>query len=111
MSGNGIWFPLVPYQTPYLTLPNGTRIDLQVDGGIPYLSMDAVAYSTETMAAPVETNGQSYAEPAVIVGDVEVDSKAVSGDVIVDVIKKLTKNIIQTGGCSSKTSQCKRHPG
>ena len=83
----GYGFHWFPYQTPYLILPNGTRIDLQVDGGIPYLSMDAVAYSTETKAVPVETDGQRYAEPTVIVGDVEVDSKAVSGDVIVDVTK------------------------
>ena len=39
----GYGFHWFPYQTPYVILPNGTRIDLQVDGGIPYLSMNAAA--------------------------------------------------------------------
>ena len=54
--------------------------------------MDAVAYSIETKAVPVETDGQRYAEPTVIAGDVEIDSETVSGNVIVDVIKTSTKH-------------------
>ena len=37
----GYGFHWYPYETPYLTLPNGTRIDLEVDGGIPYLCVGA----------------------------------------------------------------------
>ena len=48
----GYGFHWFPYQNPYITLPDGTRIDLEVDGGIPYLSMDAVPYPTQPEAAP-----------------------------------------------------------
>ena len=49
----GYGFHWFPYQTPYLTLPDGTRIDLEVDGGIPYLNMDASARENKIQGAPV----------------------------------------------------------
>ena len=55
----GYGFHWFPFQTPYPTLPDGTRIDLEVDGGIPYLCMEAKPYKTESTAVPA------------VVGDVE----------------------------------------
>ena len=55
----GYGFHWFAYQNPYITLPDGTRIDLEVDGGIPYLNMDAVPYPTQPEAAPATSTHET----------------------------------------------------
>ena len=74
----GYGFHWFPYQTPYLTLPDGTRIALEVDGGIPYLNTDAVPYSDDNNAVPAVVTacpslGDQSSISSVIIADREVN--------------------------------------
>ena len=80
VSRDGLRFPLVSLPNPYLTLPNGTRIDLEVDGGIPYLNMDAQPYSNDIKSAPV------------VVGDVGLAQVQVDEQALIEIVKSLNKS-------------------
>ena len=72
----GYGFHWLPHQTPHLTLPSGTRIDLEADGVIPYLNMDAQPYSNDINAAPA------------VVGDVGLSQEQGDEQALMDIVNE-----------------------
>ena len=109
----GYGFHWFPYQNPYLTLPDGTRIDLEVDGGIPYLNMDAAAYMAKTEAAPAVSHSEQLhgtnddahlaSSNVTVVGDVKIDLGKTNHIDVSNIINQLTMSIVKAMAAPAKS--------
>ena len=91
----GYGFHWFPYKTPYLTLLDGSRIDVEVDGGIPYPNMDASPYPGKVQVAPATIEAENPCS-AVVTGDVPLSNGMVTMVTIVEAAKTFMQDMVSS---------------